>query len=31
MTMGAIVMLVFGIVVLFGGLSICLSIALKNK
>lgn len=31
MTMDAVVMLVFALVVLFGGLSICLNIALKNK
>jgi hypothetical protein len=31
MTMGAIIMLVFGSVVLFGGLGVCLLIALKNR
>ncbi|MGM0502322.1 MAG: MetS family NSS transporter small subunit [Bacillota bacterium] len=31
MTMGAIIMLLFGSVVLFGGLTICLRIALKKK
>ena len=31
MTMGAIIMLVFGLVVLFGGLSVCLRIALQKK
>ncbi|MGM0369775.1 MAG: MetS family NSS transporter small subunit [Bacillota bacterium] len=31
MTMGAIIMLVFGSVVLFGGLGVCLRIALKNR
>ena len=31
MTMGAVIMLVFALVVLFGGLSVCLKIALQSK
>ena len=31
MTGGAIGMLVFGSIVLYGGLAVCLNIAMKNK
>jgi hypothetical protein len=31
MSFGAIVMLIFGVVVLGGGLAFCLRIAMKNK